>query len=285
MSRKPNPNQRPAPPAPEPRRRQPSREAAPPARSEVGPILREWADALVVAFVATMFLRIFFVELFKIPSGSMTPTLIGGRIANVDLNQDGRNDLVFFPDRSTPLVFLNDGQHLLAQFGAQVAPEGFVTQDRFDRILVNKMAYWFHQPERGDIVVFKVPPSIWEKDKPIYIKRAAGLPGEELSFDGEGRLLANGDRVSNPEFFSYWRYLPIVDDEHANIPEISYADGGVYKRIQKIHVPRDKVYVFGDNTQGSFDSRYWGGVPLTNLKGRAFFRYWPPSEMKFFKGS
>jgi signal peptidase I len=253
----------------------------------VGAILREWADALMVAFVATMFFRIFFVELFKIPSGSMTPTLIGGQIARADLNNDGHPDLVFYPEsRQPPMVFLNDGQdHLLAQFGAEVPAAGIIPHERFDRILVNKMSYWFRNLQRGDIVVFKVPEQIWAKDKPIYIKRCVGLPGEELSFDGSGHLIVNGDRVTEPEFFSYWRYLPYVDTPHADIPEITYTDYGGDKCIQRIHVPGNKIYVFGDNTQGSLDSRYWGGVPLNNVKGRAFFRYWPPSAMKFLKGS
>ncbi|HOR28949.1 MAG TPA: S26 family signal peptidase, partial [Candidatus Sumerlaeota bacterium] len=53
--------------------------ATPPAESEQGvlAILREWGDALVVAFVLAMFIRVFMLELFKIPTGSMTPTLIG----------------------------------------------------------------------------------------------------------------------------------------------------------------------------------------------------------------
>lgn len=254
----------------------------------VGAILREWANALVVAFVATMFFRIFMVELFKIPSGSMTPTLIGGRIANIDLNHDGKLDMVLLQTGQTPLIFTHDGRQLIATPEMTETLRDVRSQERFDRILVNKMAYWFHQPRRGDIVVFKVPPAIYAKDKPIYIKRCVGQPGEQLGFDSDGHLMAGGKRVREPDFFDMQRYRPTVDALYSGtIPGITYTPvgSGQDSRIDSIHVPPGQIYVFGDNTNSSFDSRYWGGVPLDNVKGRAFFRYWPPSEMKIFKGS
>lgn len=268
----------------------PGRPAAPPEppAGSVLSVIREWADTLVIAFVATMFVRIFMLELFKIPSGSMTPTLIGtapgGGVATADINRDGKPDMVLLQADGPRLAFVNDGHRLIAQPGAEI-PDGLVGRQRNDRILVNKMAFWFHPPRRGDIVVFKVPPAIYKPEAPIFIKRCVGLPGEVLSFDAEGKLVVDGRPVADPDFFDTQRYRPFVDWAYARIPEISYAVGGVQARIQSIHVPQDKVYVFGDNTASSLDSRYWGGVLTDNVKGRAFFRYWPLSQMKFLKGS
>lgn len=250
-------------------------------------VIREWADALVIAFVLAMFIRVFLVELFKIPTGSMTPTLIGGVIADVDYDQDGRKDMLFWRDGGAPLLFRNNGKRLVGEGPIDALPPVH-RYERYDRILVNKLSYWFGQPRRGDIVVFKVPPVIWAPDKPIYIKRVTGEPGDRISFDNEGHLVANGQRVLKPDFFETQRYDPspygLVPDPTRN-PEIQYgetAEGA--PAIQSIQVPPEEIFVFGDNTHSSLDSRYWGGVALANVKGRAFFRYWPPSQMRFLHG-
>ncbi|MCL5270249.1 MAG: signal peptidase I [bacterium] len=259
-------------------------------------VMREWLDAVIIAFILAMFIRIFVVELFKIPSGSMTPTLIGGLVSWVDYNQDGKLDLLFFRDRwdNRPLLFL-DEQGRLAARGAtsisedeklRLAENGMIGYQN-DRILVNKFAYWFHPPRRGDIVVFnvpnrRVPDPLWSPDKAIYIKRCVGQPGDVLSFSGDDHLVADGRRVERPPFFSFQAYQRAVPRNYDPLDEISYGDGGPGMRaIQRIHVPGNEIYVFGDNTFSSLDSRYWGGVPLERLKGRAFFRYWPLRQMKF----
>jgi len=253
-------------------------------------VLREWLDALIIASVLAMFVRLFIVELFKIPTGSMTPTLIGGRVADVDYDRDGRKDLLLFlGEGDRPLLFLNDGRRLISKGRVDVGLGEVRSHLRHDHILVNKLAYWLSPPRRGDIVVFKVPPVIWQPDKPIYIKRCVGAPGDLLTFDPLGHLRANGDTVLEPEFFRTQRYelsLPRLKSNQ-DPPEISYdvsrADP-TQRTIRGIQVPADKIYVFGDNTLSSQDSRYWGGVPLDNVKGRAFFRYYPFSEMRFLHG-
>lgn len=257
-------------------------------------VVREWSDALVIAFVLAMFIKLFLVELYKIPTGSMTPTLIGGDVAWLDYDNDGRKDLLLFSEGwSTrrwppPLLFLNDGQRYIAHGRVDYTDPPFgAIHEQYDRILVNKFAYWFRPPSRGDIVVFKVPHVIWDPSKPIYIKRCVGEPGDRLTFDAQGGLVANGERVTKPEFFNYWRYLTTLDEtpDVMRQPEITYTQPNTNQvSIRQIDVPRDKIYVFGDNTNSSLDSRYWGGVPIRNLKGRAFFRYWPLSQMKFLRG-
>lgn len=263
-------------------------------RRRVG-ILREWIDALVIALVLASFIRIFIVELYKIPTGSMTPTLIGGvggAVAHVDVNEDGQRDLIYFRDHGQPpLLFVNNGQQLVAEGETSaISPADkhrLQHTDRLrrvsDRILVSKFAYWFGSPRRGDIVIFKVPRHIWSPEKSIYVKRAVSRPGDHLSFDQAGHLIVNGLLLNEPEFFTTQRYRTVLPEHRINAqPEIQYTRLSPSRvRIERIEVPQDEIYVLGDNTHGSLDSRYWGGVPLVNLKGRAFFRYWPLDRMGF----
>lgn len=252
-------------------------------------IFREWADALVIAFILAMFVRVFIVELFKIPTGSMTPTLIGDRVAEVDLNQDGLADLVVVSGRR-PLVFMNKGDRYEVDEDAHVTGSELDQWERdgllkpeYDRILVNKFAYWFHNPHRGDVVVFKVPDPIWDPLKPIYIKRAVGEPGDRISF--KGRLKLDGVPVEEPEFFRHQLYHSEVDrfaQGFAYQPFVRYSeDRGL--AIDGVEVPKDGLFVMGDNTNSSLDSRYWGTVPLENVKGKAFMRYWPLDKLKFVR--
>ncbi|MCE5229310.1 signal peptidase I [bacterium] len=231
-------------------------------------VLREWCDALVITILLAMFIRTFLVELYKIPSGSMSPTLVGGQVVETDYNRDGRADLLMLGDGSA-LLFVNDGSRLVAHGRVTIAPEeraryesaGAIVE-RDDRILVNKFAYWWRAPRRGELVVFKVPGRIWSPDRPIYIKRCVGLPGEHIGLAADGRLEIDGKRVEEPLFFRAQHY--------------SAAPG-----LQDKAVENNQIYVFGDNTLNSYDSRYWGGVPLNHLRGRPFFRYFPLGKMMF----
>ncbi len=260
---------------------------APPPATDLFSILREWADALVIAFILAMFVRVFILELFKIPTGSMTPTLLGDYVAEVDWNNDGQRDLIVMGTHD--LVFINHGDRYEIDRTAKVSEadkrawrQDGTLKPQYDRILVNKMAYLFSPPDRGDVVVFKVPEVIWDPNKPIYIKRAVGLPGEEIAIDG--RLKVDGALVDSPEFFAHQEYINgirLAGSGFDRQPYIQYGDRN--GEILKIHVPEDGVYVLGDNTDSSLDSRYWGRVPLENLKGRAFLRYWPINKIKIIR--
>lgn len=261
--------------------------------------VREWTDAIVIAFLLAMFIRMFVVELFMIPSASMTPTLLGidsqngQSISFYDVNGDGQEDMILNSGTSRFLnVYYRKGK--VYQYAGEFDP-GYdrdlwmrkAQNKRQDKILVGKFFYWFAPPGRGDIVVFKVPDrpnNPFEPTKPIYIKRVVGLPGEHLTLipapgvpgheQTMGYLAADGERVESPAFFKTKIY------EYRNLgiryplpPTANYRVSDYGVDLVSADVPQDSVYVFGDNTVSSADSRYWGAAPLDRLRGRAIFRY------------
>jgi signal peptidase I len=133
-----------------------------------------------------------------------------------------------------------------------------------ERLLVNKLVYykiqgvsWGHL-ERGDIVVFWFPK---EPDK-SYVKRIIGLPGEMIEVRN-GKVFIDGQELNEG-------YL---DTEHnQSLPSFPP------KRVEEHH-----YFVMGDNRDNSSDSRYWGLVPEKYIYGKAFFRYWKPSNMGFLE--
>lgn len=133
-----------------------------------------------------------------------------------------------------------------------------------ERLLVNKLIYykfesfsWGHL-ERGDIVVFWFPN---DPDK-SYVKRVIGLPGENVEIRN-GKVYIDGTELTE----SY------LDTEH-NKSMPSFPS----RKVEPHH-----YFVMGDNRDNSSDSRYWGLVPEKYIYGKAFFRYWQPSNMGFLE--
>lgn len=119
-------------------------------------------------------------------------------------------------------------------------------------------------PARGEIVVFwtgDVPAIETREGKAAYfLKRVVGLPGETLSMVDE-KLLVNG--VPAPELEGR-RYVTFdIPAGHLRTPGDTFT------------VPAGEIYVLGDNTQHSYDSRFWGTVPLKALRGRVEGCVWP----------
>lgn len=116
------------------------------------------------------------------------------------------------------------------------------------RLVVEKMSYRFHGPERFDIVVLRLP----SQGDELLIKRVIGLPGETVEILN-GHVSVNGQVLEEP--FAVGETRP--------------------GRQSSIVVPPLHVYVLGDNRNHSNDSRNFGPVPIENLIGRAWLSYWP----------
>jgi len=119
------------------------------------------------------------------------------------------------------------------------------------RLILEKVSYYLHPPERGDIIVFYMP----EIDEEPLIKRVIGLPGETIEIR-DGHVLINDQVLEEP-----------------------YLQQGTYPNRQPTLVPDQTVFAMGDNRGESYDSRYFGFVPFSAIRGRACFRYWPPTKV------
>jgi len=180
-------------------------------------ILREYLEAAAIAVLLALFIRAFVVQAFKIPSGSMEPTLL-------------------------------IGDHILVNkfiYGIK-AP------------FINKTMIPMRDPKRGDIIVF-IYPLDRKKD---FIKRVIGLPGDEIRIVNN-RISINGKRYSDP--YSIYR-----DNGREN------------KNLGPFVVPEESLFVMGDNRDHSYDSRYWGFVPMESVKGKAMIIYWSWPHWKRF---
>lgn len=118
-------------------------------------------------------------------------------------------------------------------------------------LLVDRLTYYFTDPKRGDVIVFRYPRNPAED----FIKRVIGLPGETVNI-ADGQVYING--------------IPLVEPYVNGVPTTIY-------RGQPVTLDAGEYYVLGDNRRYSSDSRVWGPVPRDNIIGRAWLCYWPPT--------
>ena len=227
--------------------------------------IRETFLYFIFVWLLISFVRMFFVENFSVPTGSMTPTLVGGRVAYMDLDGDGALDYALVHDDRIQFLLRREDGYEPSFAGRRMTDEmrDYIRSQarvRYDNILVNKMAYWFTPPRRGDIAIFKPPRSIYKRETPVYVKRVVAEPGERVDFDPSGRLVINGELVEEPLFFRGQRYFPIPGVTSLQFP---------------IQMGEGQYLFFGDNSLNSSDGRHWGATPGANVRGRVFFRYRP----------
>jgi signal peptidase I len=121
-------------------------------------------------------------------------------------------------------------------------------------LLVEKISYRLHQPQRGDVVVFKYPRDEAEN----FIKRVIAVPGETVEIVS-GRVYIDGQ--------------PIVEPYLLQLPRES---------MPPTRIPDGKLFVLGDNRLNSNDSRAFGMVSREEIVGRAWLRYWPLDQVALF---
>lgn len=118
-------------------------------------------------------------------------------------------------------------------------------------LIINKLVYYLHPPERGDVVVFHYP----KNPRRDFIKRIIGVPGEKVEIMGE-RLFINGEELEEPYTLHTGKYgwgpQTLAEDEY---------------------------FVLGDNRNSSSDSHNWGPLPRDAIVGKAWISYWPPKHL------
>lgn len=117
-------------------------------------------------------------------------------------------------------------------------------------VVVNRLAYRWTAPQRGDIIVFYYP----EDPSRRFIKRIIGLPGDSVSVR-QGEVVVNGAPLDEPYILSPPRYQ------------------GTWQ------VGPDELFVLGDNRNNSLDSERWGMLPMSKVIGKATLVYWPLTEL------
>ncbi|HYG22354.1 MAG TPA: signal peptidase I [Verrucomicrobiae bacterium] len=327
---------------------------------------RENVEVLLVALTVAMGVRTFFLQPFKIPTGSMQPTLFGVTSENLSPEFDipgGANRVlewfkgnsyvhlvaphdgqflgadqpvglpifkiyqkIYFTGKTMTLWFPPDyGSELLAPTYSGVGPamqvRSTLQRGQFfrkgetmvklrvsagDHLFVDRLSYNFKAPERGEIIVFethgidRLNQLMPTQGDTFYIKRLAGLGGEELAIEPDyqlqlprrsldelhptvaiGHLVVNGEPLSasTPHFANLYsfsgatRHSKSIDyrkDQYLGHAAIGNLEPGSHFTVQTNH-----LYVLGDNTMNSSDSRFWGDFPKEKLIGKSFFVYWP----------
>ncbi|MFH1083420.1 MAG: signal peptidase I [Pseudomonadota bacterium] len=186
-------------------------------------VFREYAEAAVIAIILALLIRTFVVQAFKIPSGSMEPTLLVG-------------------------------DHILVNkflYGIKIP-------------FIDKTLIPISEPKHDDVIVFVYPV---DKSKD-FIKRVIGLPGDKIEIV-DNKIHINGK---------------LYKDSHGYYSDAGRRSSGLGEKSHfgPVTVSKDHLFVMGDNRNHSYDSRFWGFVPLDSVKGKAFIIYWSWPHWKRF---
>ena len=132
-------------------------------------------------------------------------------------------------------------------------------------LLTDKISYRFGEPSRGDVIVFKAPPSEpCAVDECEYIKRIIALPEERVSIK-DNHVYINGARLEET-------YL---DENLVTSP------GSIFSGGRELIVPTDTYLALGDNRSYSRDGREFGFIKGEVILGKAWLRYWPLTKIGF----
>jgi signal peptidase I len=266
-------------------------EENPPSIINRGKLLR-YLFTIIIAFAIALFVRSFFLEAYKIPTGSMENTLLPGDFILV-------NKAAYSISTPSTIPIIN----------LRIARTRLIS---------------LHKPNRNDVIVFEFPGNADELNpmtEDNYVKRVIGEPGDLLQIIDK-EVYINGRKIPNPPQVLFnlsdtriegkggkgifppeknWNkdyYGPItipykglsIDINPKNFKEwgiiidrefgkkVVREEGSVItindRPVRKYKFKKDYYFVMGDNRDNSLDSRYWGFVPEDKIIGKAFIIYW-----------
>lgn len=142
--------------------------------------------------------------------------------------------------------------------GASMEPTFF----DHEYLIIDELSYRLHEPNRGEVVVFKYP----NNQQEYFLKRIIGLPGERVKISENKVTIYNNE---HPEGL-------LLDETY--IPKNVVTEGEINMSLSK-----DQYFVMGDNRENSFDSRRFGKVDSSLIVGRTWLRGWPLSRVQIFE--
>lgn len=143
-----------------------------------------------------------------------------------------------------------------------------------DRILAEKISYYFGDPQKGDIVTFVSPiqedesvgtETILSGNQEIFVKRVIATEGDTVDIRN-GSVYVNGE---------------LLEEDYVEEGNETFTFTSTYHDVEIEYpytVPEGELWVMGDNRENSRDSRYFGSIEVSSVTGRVFFRYWPFSS-------
>ncbi|UCB45797.1 MAG: signal peptidase I [Spirochaetota bacterium] len=216
--------------------------------------LRENIEAIVFALAIALFIKAFIVDVYKIPTGSMIPTIeVGDFIVATKFIYGAK---VPFTNKRLPAVRDPKRGDIVIFLAPYYDPPNIVIQ------LFTPVVYTL---TLGFVNIDPQPK--------FYVKRCIGIPGDEVE-------VINKEVYVNKKLMKGW-----WPEYHSDPEIIPPGDSLMNNRdfYGPVVVPEDQYFMMGDNRDSSNDSRFWGFVDRSEIFGKSLFRYWPPARMGVVK--